>query len=142
MKSFLMKSFRIIGFIFLFILGTLLIWANWDAPTLSEKINLKPINLVVFNIDKPTSSADSIKISQKLQATKGVTAYTVNPNFKTVSVTFYEDEVSETSLGQLIKDQNYLASKVNFAQMDGPKCPIPAEYIDGLSSLKRILCFR
>lgn len=142
MKTILKKSLRLIGLLILMTFVSLLVWANWEKPSLAEKINLKPINLVVFNLDKKTTQMDSTLISDKLTATRGVTACTINPEFKTVSVTYYEDQIDEKTLGEIIENKNYMASKVNFAQMEGPKCPIPAEYIDGLTNIKRTLCFR
>lgn len=142
MKTLLIKSLKVLTLVILSTLTVLIVWANWEAPTLSEKINLKPINLVVFNLDKSVSESDSSEISKKLTVTNGVTACTVNPKSNAVSVTFYDDVVSESKLSEVIESQNFKTSKINFAAFEGPKCPIPSEYIDGLTTLKRTLCFR
>jgi copper chaperone CopZ len=143
MKTFLFKTLKVSGVILGLTFISLLVWANWEKPPLAETLNLKPINLAVFTLDKTANATDSTAISQKLTATQGVTACTVNPEFKTVSVTYYEDQTSESALKALVEGgSNYVASKMDFTKMEGPKCPIPAEYIDALTSVKRALCFR
>ncbi len=142
MKNFFLKFAKVTGIIALTFFVSMLVWANWDEPTLSQKLDLKPIHLAVFNIDRNIDVADSTLISEKLSTTKGVTACTVNPEFKTVSVTFHEDEVSEEALKSLVQQKDVVASKVNFATMEGPKCPVPMEYIDFFTNMKQTLCLR
>lgn len=142
MKNFFLKFAKVTGVLTLTFFVSMLVWANWEEPPLSEKLDLKPIHLAVFDLDKQVDSADSSLISQKLTATKGVTACTVNPQFKTVSVTFYDDEVSEEAIKLVVQQKELLASKVNFATMDGPKCPVPMEYIDFFTNMKKTLCLR
>lgn len=142
MKNILLKSAKVIGFLTLTFFVSMLVWANWEEPPLSEKLDLKPIHLAVFDLDKQVDAADSTLISQKLSAVKGVTACTVNPSFKTVSVTYYNDEVSEDALKAVVQQKDYVASKVNFAKMEGPKCPVPMEYINFFTDMKRTLCLR
>ncbi len=142
MKIFLLKSAKVVGFLTLTFFVSMLIWANWEEPPLSQKLDLKPIHLAVFDLDKQVDAADSTLISNKLSATTGVTACTVNPEFKTVSVTYYDDQVSEDALKSVVQQKNYIASKINFAKMEGPKCPIPMEYIDLFTDLKQTLCLR
>ncbi|MCU0326712.1 MAG: hypothetical protein MUF45_15910 [Spirosomaceae bacterium] len=142
MKTLLIKSLKALTLVFTITLIVLTVWANWESPKLSEKLNLKPINLVVFNLNKSISISDSTDITKNLISTNGVTACSVNPKSNAVSVTFYDDVITEGSLGKVIEGQSFKTSKVNFATIDGPKCPIPSEYIDGLTTLKRILCFR
>ncbi|CAH0996757.1 hypothetical protein EMA8858_02892 [Emticicia aquatica] len=142
MKNFFLKFTKITGFLVLTLFVSMLVWANWEEPTLSQKLDLKPIHLAVFDLNKNLDSADSSLISQKLSATKGVTACTVNPTFKTVSITFYDNDVSETTLQTLVQQKDFVASKVNFAKMDGPKCPIPMQYIDFFTNMKQTLCLR
>lgn len=142
MKIFLLKSAKVVGFLTLTFFVSMLIWANWEEPPLSQKLDLKPIHLAVFDLDKQVDAADSTLISNKLSATTGVTACTVNPEFKTVSVTYYDDQVSEDALKSVVQQKNYIASKINFAKMEGPKCPIPMEYIDFFTDMKQTLCLR
>lgn len=142
MKNFFLKFAKVTGFLVLTFFVSMLVWANWEEPTLSQKLDLKPIRLAVFNIDRNVDVADSTLISQKLSTTKGVTACTVNPEFKTVSVTFYDDAVSEEMLKLVVQQKDVVASKVNFATMEGPKCPVPMEYIDFFTNMKQTLCLR
>lgn len=142
MKNFFLKLAKVTGVLTLTFFVSMLVWANWEEPPLSEKLDLKPIHLAVFDLDKQVDSADSSLISQKLTATKGVTACTVNAQFKTVSVTFYDDEVSEETIKSVVQQKELLASKVNFATMEGPKCPVPMEYIDFFTNMKKTLCLR
>jgi copper chaperone CopZ len=142
MKTFLLKFAKVIGFTVLTFFVSMLVWANWEEPPLSQKLDLKPIHLAVFDLDKQVDAADSTLISNKLSAVTGVTACTVNPEFKTVSVTFYDDQVSENALKAVVQQKNYIASKVNFATMEGPKCPVPMEYITFFTDMKQTLCLR
>lgn len=142
MKKFFLKFAKVTGVITLTFFVSMLVWANWEEPPLSEKLDLKPIHLAVFDLDKQVDAADSSLISQKLTSTKGVTACTVNPQFKTVSVTFYDDEVSEETVKSIVQQKELVASKVNFAVMEGPKCPVPMEYIDFFTNMKKTLCLR
>ncbi|MER0441022.1 hypothetical protein [Emticicia sp. W12TSBA100-4] len=142
MKNFFLKFAKVTGVIALTFFVSMLVWANWEEPPLSEKLDLKPIHLAVFDLDKEVNAADSSLISQKLTGTKGVTACTVNPQFKTVSVTFYDDVISEETLKSVVQQKDVVASKVNFATMDGPKCPVPMEYIDFFTNMKKTLCLR
>ncbi|WP_064196125.1 MULTISPECIES: hypothetical protein [Emticicia] len=142
MKKNLLAVTKVIVALVLTFFVSMLVWANWEEPPLSEKLDLKPIHLAVFSLDKQANMADSTLISQKLSSTQGVTACTVNPAFKTVSITNYEDEVSEETLKSLVQQKDYVASKINFAAMEGPKCPVPMEYIDFFTNMKRTLCLR
>lgn len=142
MKKFFLKFAKVTGVIALTFFVSMLVWANWEEPPLSEKLDLKPIHLAVFDLDKEVNAADSSLISQKLTGTKGVTACTVNPQFKTVSVTFYDDVISEETLKSVVQQKDVVASKVNFATMEGPKCPVPMEYIDFFTNMKQTLCLR
>lgn len=142
MQKFILKFAKIIGLTTLVLFVSMFVWANWEEPPLSQKLDLKPIHLAVFDLDKQVDAADSTLISQKLTDTDGVTACTVNPAFKTVSVTYYDDRVSENALKAVVQQKNYIASKVNFATMEGPKCPVPAEYLDFFTNMKRTLCLR
>ncbi len=142
MKNFFLKFAKVTGVLTLTFFVSMLVWANWEEPPLSEKLDLKPIHLAVFDLDKEVNAADSSLISQKLTGTKGVTACTVNPQFKTVSVTFYDDVISEETLKSVVQQKDVVASKVNFATMEGPKCPVPMEYIDFFTNMKKTLCLR
>ena len=142
MKNIILKSVKVLGFLTLVFFVSMLVWANWEEPPLSQKLDLKPIHLAVFDLDKQVDAADSSLISEKLSAVTGVTACTVNPEFKTVSVTYYDDQVSEEALKAVVQQKDYVASKVNFAKMEGPKCPVPMEYIDFFTNMKQTLCLR
>lgn len=118
------------------------VYANWEEPSLADKLNLKPIQLVVFNLSKPLSTTDSTSLASSLESTTGVTASTVNPKNQTVSVTYHADEVSEEALKEKVEKLPVMATKLEFSQMEGPKCPIPMGYIDFVLDAKKALCFR
>lgn len=118
------------------------VYANWEEPSLADKLNLKPIQLVVFNLSKPLSVTDSTSLASSLESTIGVTASTVNPKNQTVSVTYHADEVSEEALKEKVEKLPVMATKLEFSQMEGPKCPIPMGYIDFVLDAKKALCFR
>lgn len=118
------------------------VYANWEEPSLADKLNLKPIQLVVFNLSKPLSATDSTSLASSLESTTGVTASTVNPKNQTVSVTYHADEVNEETLKEKVEKFPVMATKLEFSQMEGPKCPIPMGYIDFVLDAKKALCFR
>ena len=138
----LKQTFKITGFIISGLLLAFVVYANWEEPPLSDKLNLKPIALAVFTLKQDISSADSITIAQKLANNKGVTAATVNRVGKTVSVTYHADETSEATLKQSVENENIQAQKLDFATFKGPQCPVPSEYIDFILNAKKALCFR
>lgn len=118
------------------------VYANWEEPSLADKLNLKPIQLVVFNLSKPLSTTDSTSLASSLESTVGVTASTVNPKNQTVSVTYHADEVNEETLKEKVEKFPVMATKLEFSQMEGPRCPIPMGYIDFVLDAKKALCFR
>jgi hypothetical protein len=118
------------------------VYANWEEPSLADKLNLKPIQLVVFNLSKPLSTTDSTSLASSLESTIGVTASTVNLKNQTVSVTYHADEVNEETLKEKVETFPVMATKLEFSQMEGPKCPIPMGYIDFVLDAKKALCFR
>ncbi len=138
----LKKIFKIAGITVLSLFVAFTIYANWNEPPLSDKLNIKPIELAVYNLNKDISIEDSLQIAEKLSANKGVTASTVNRMGKTVSVTFHADETSESALKQIVEASNFKPQKVDFAAFKGPQCPVPMEYIDLITSAKKALCFR
>ncbi|MCU0470559.1 MAG: heavy-metal-associated domain-containing protein [Arcicella sp.] len=138
----LKKIFKITGFTLLGLFAAFVVYANWEEPPLSDRLNLKPIELVVFTLNREISSQDSLMISNQLTENKGVTASTVNPSAKTVSVTYHADETTEKALKQSVESSDFQAQKVDFTAFQGPQCPVPMEYIDFILNTKKALCFR
>jgi hypothetical protein len=138
----LKQTFKITGVILLGLLFSFVVYANWEEPPLSERLNLKPIALAVFTLNHEISSTDSLMIAQKLANNKGVTAATVNRVGKTISVTYHADETSEAVLQQSVETNNIQTQKLDFATFKGPQCPVPSEYIDFILNAKKTLCFR
>lgn len=138
----LSKIFKISSIVFLSLFFAFVLYANWEEPSLSDRLNLKPIALTVFNLDHEVSVKDSTNIANKLSANTGITAATVNRMGKAVSVTFHEDETSEVVLTQVITSEGFHPSKVDFTTFKGPQCPVPTEYIDFILGAKKALCFR
>jgi hypothetical protein len=130
------------GFILSGLLFAFFVYANWEEPPLSDRLNLKPIALAVFTLDHEITSEDSTNIAQKLSTSRGVTAATVNKIGKTVSVTYHADETSEIVLKKMVERQNLQAQKLDFATFKGPQCPVPSEYIDFVLNVKKAFCFR
>ena len=138
----LKQIFKTTGIILSGLLFAFVIYANWEEPPLSDRLNLKPIALAVFTLNHEITSSDSLTIAQKLSANKGVTAATVNRVGKTVSVTYHADETSEIALKQSVEGENIQANKLDFASFKGPQCPVPSEYIDLILNAKKAVCFR
>ncbi|MES2519319.1 MAG: hypothetical protein V4585_14495 [Bacteroidota bacterium] len=138
----LKKIFKVIGFSFLGLFIVFAVYANWEEPSLSDRLNIKPIELVVFNLNHEVSTADSLSIADQLTANKGVTASTVNRQGKTVSVTYHADETSEKALREVVESADFQPQKVDFTAFKGPQCPVPSEYIDFVLNAKKALCIR
>ncbi|MDR6561193.1 MULTISPECIES: hypothetical protein [unclassified Arcicella] len=138
----LTKIFRITGIIILSLFVGFVVYANWEEPPLSDRLNLKPISLAVFNLNRELSEHDSLNIANKLSTNTGITAATVNRMGRTVSVTFHGDETSEEALNKAITSEGFSPMKVDFTAFKGPQCPVPTEYIDFILNAKKALCFR
>lgn len=138
----LSKIFKVTSILILSLFVAFVVYANWEEPPLSERLNLKPISLAVFNLDRDLSVQDSTNIANKLSANTGITAATVNRMGKTVSVTFHEDETSEEALTKVLTSEAFNPSKLDFSTFKGPQCPVPTEYIDFILGAKKALCFR
>lgn len=136
------KLLKISGYTVLSIFVAFVIYANWEEPSLSDRLNLKPIALSVFTLNHEVSTEDSLQIAQKFANNKGVTASTINPKGKTISITYHADETSENELRQAIEAEKFEAKKVDFTAFKGPQCPVPTEYIDFIINTKKALCFR
>ncbi|MEA5458049.1 hypothetical protein VB796_03325 [Arcicella sp. LKC2W] len=120
----------------------LVVYANWEEPSLSDKLNLKPIELRVFTLNNDVSTEDSLQIAKNLADNKGITASTINPQGKTISITYHADETSESELQKAVEAEKFEAKKVDFTAFKGPQCPVPSEYIDFIINTKKALCFR
>ena len=138
----LKKTFKITGFTLLGLFAAFVVYANWEEPPLSDRLNLKPIALTVFTLNHEVSSEDSLKMASQLAENKGITASTINPMGKTVSITFHEDETSESDLQKVIEAANFQPKKLDFATFKGPQCPVPSAYIDLILNAKKAVCFR
>ncbi|WP_044171881.1 hypothetical protein [Flectobacillus major] len=136
------KILKVTGITLASLLLAFVVYANWEEPSLADRLNLKPIELVVFNLNHDISQQDSVAIASKITASQGVTASTVNRKNKAISITYHADEVSEASLKNLIESHDLQVTKLEFSQMEGPKCPIPMSYIDFVLDAKKTLCFR
>lgn len=136
------KILKISGYTVLSLFVTFVIYANWEEPSLSDRLNLRPIELRVFTLNHEVSTQDSLQIAKNLAGNKGITASTINPQGKTISITYHADETSESELMKAIEVEKFEAKKVDFAAFKGPQCPVPSEYIDFIVNTKKALCFR
>ena len=138
----LQKLFKITGLVFFVLFVAFTVYANWEEPSLSDRLNIKPIELAVYNLNHEVSFEDSLFISKQLSHNQGITASTVNRVGKTVSITFHGDETSEKALKETIELADFQPQKVDFASFKGPQCPVPSQYIDFILNAKKTLCFR
>jgi hypothetical protein len=138
----LKKLLKISGYTVLSFFIAFAVYANWEEPSLADKLNLKPIELSVFTLNHEVSGEDSLQIAQNLANNKGITASTINAQGKTISITYHADETSENELKQAIYAEKFDAKKVDFTAFKGPQCPVPTEYIDFIVNTKKALCFR
>lgn len=136
------KLLKISGYTVLSFFIALVVYANWEEPSLSDRLNLKPIELRVFTLNQEVSTEDSLQIAKNLANNKGITASTINPQGKTISITYHADETSESELQKAVEVEKFEAKKVDFTAFKGPQCPVPSEYIDFIISTKKALCFR
>ncbi len=118
------------------------VYANWEKPSLAESLQLKPIELRVFNLVGAITPYDSLRLSEAMLVQKGITAVCINAAQKTLSVTFYPDQTTEKQLMLRLASVKIQAQKVDFSAVQGPQCPIPMQYIDYFTNAKRALCFR
>ena len=138
----LQKLFKITGLVFFILFIAFAVYANWEEPSLADRLNIKPIELIVYNLNHEVSGDDSLFIAKQLSHNQGVTASTVNRAGKTISITFHKDETSEKVLKETIELADFKPQKVDFASFKGPQCPVPSEYIDFILNAKKALCFR
>lgn len=136
------KLLKISGYTVLSFFIALVVYANWEEPSLSDRLNLKPIELRVFTLNQEVSTADSLQIAENLANNKAITASTINPQGKTISITYHADETSESELQKAVEVEKFEAKKVDFTAFKGPQCPVPSEYIDFIINTKKALCFR
>jgi hypothetical protein len=136
------KLLKISGYTVLSFFIALVVYANWEEPSLSDRLNLKPIELRVFTLNQEVSTDDSLQIAKNLADNRGITASTINPQGKTISITYHADETSETELQKAVEIEKFEAKKVDFTAFKGPQCPVPTEYIDFIINTKKALCFR
>lgn len=136
------KLLKISGYTVLSFFIALVVYANWEEPSLSDRLNLKPIELRVFTLNQEVSTADSLQIAKNLANNKAITASTINPKGKTISITYHADETSESELQKAVEVEKFEAKKVDFTAFKGPQCPVPSEYIDFIINTKKALCFR
>lgn len=136
------KLLKISGYTVLSFFIALVVYANWEEPSLSDRLNLKPIELRVFTLNQEVSTEDSLQIAKNLANNKGITASTINPQGKTISITYHADETSESELQKAVEVEKFEAKKVDFTAFKGPQCPVPSEYIDFIINTKKALCFR
>ena len=138
----LRKIFKTSVITFLALFTAFMIYANWEKPPLSDQLNLKPIALSVYNLDRAITVNDSIEIANTLSIQKGITAATVNRLGQTISITYHPDEIAETDLMKTVSLGNLKAKKIDFTAFKGPQCPVPSSYIDFILNAKKTLCFR
>ena len=74
----LQKLFKIIGLVFFVLLVAFTVYANWEEPSLLDKLNIKPVELAVYNLNHEVSGDDSLFITKQLSHNKEITASTIN----------------------------------------------------------------
>lgn len=116
----------------------LLVWANWNEPTITEK--LARIEMSSFDLSNVADHESYDKIGIALKKEEGVTACAVNPDSKMASVTFYPDKISKDELLKNIMQT--AGTSVSFKQFKMKAgCPVRATS-EFFGKLKQSLCFR
>ena len=139
----LKKLSKGIGIICITLFAAFFVYANWEEPPMHTYV--KPVRLVVYEITKIPSDSAATQLQHRLETTKGVTAAVVNRVGGLASISFYEDEVTESLLKTILSAQgNYplnIPQRGN-VQDNRPQCPIPHEYLLTFENLKWSLNLR
>lgn len=139
----ILKVIKISSVICLTLFATLLVYANWETPPMHARV--KPVRLVVYQIAGMADSLAAKRLESQLSTTTGVSAAVVNYDAKIMSLSFHEDEVSESELREIAGfNGKYQLSIPNYESVEssGPQCPVPMEYILTFERIKYALCFR
>ena len=131
-----------LGCVGLVCLVSLLVWANWEKPSLHAQV--KPIGVTLLKVDGLQQETQAQQIRQQIEKMPGVTACSANPVSQLIGITYDTDLLTESQLRSVIESHFKQVTKPNFdsEQPSGPQCPVPAEYILKMERLKYALCFR
>lgn len=139
----LQKLSKGIGIIFITLFIAFFVYSNWEEPPMHTYV--RPVRLVVYEIKKLPNDSAATQLQHQLETTQGVTAAVVNRAGGLASISFHEDEVSETALKTILSGQgNYplnIPPRSN-VEDNRPQCPIPHEYILAFENLKWSLNLR
>lgn len=143
-KSIVMKkSFTKIGKVLLGTTGllflALLIWANWNARSYTEKI-VGDTLFMSYDISG-AATTDLSALEKKISLIKGVSSCSINGSSKIAGVIFYTDVLSSTQLREALSSllQHQVAEKAVPVATGG--CPVGGiRYF--MLGIKEALCFR
>lgn len=106
---------------------------------------VKPVRLVVYELGGLSDSLSARQLEQVLARTGGVSAAVVNHHAKLMSLSFYEDQISESALRRLASQQGQYQVRIpNYGAIEasGPQCPVPMSYIQTFERIKYAFCIR
>lgn len=139
MKKSLIKTGKILfGSLCVLFLG-LLVWANWNARTYTEKI-VGDTRFTSYDISG-TSLGDISSLEKKISLIKGVSSCSINGSTKMAGIIFYTDVLSSDQLHNALTTllQHPVAEKAVPVKSGG--CPVGGiRYF--ILGLKEALCFR
>lgn len=117
---------------------SLLTWANWNAPTITEK--LPKIEMTSFDLSR-VSDGKLNEVRSFLRSHKGITAAAVSGESGMATVTFHPGQVSGEQL--LVGIARVTGSEVTFKKFNlkSGGCPVRATS-EFFGKLKQSLCFR
>ena len=96
-------------------------YANFRQRSVTEK--LKPVNLISFDLRGDLREEERIILENKISASPGVTACSLNQKGNTAAITFYPDRITELRLAGLLADEGKLTVTTKEISST-PGCPV------------------
>lgn len=127
-----------IKYLALTLLIGLLVWANWQQPSLHQY--LLPMQLLSLQVPAHITTEDSLKLAESLSNIKGVTAATINKNQSILIVSYHPQQIqSELIQSQILEDTQLVTKSLALqsnATVAGAGCPIPHSYILAIEKVR------
>ncbi len=137
-KSFAKTGKILLGTVCLLFMG-LLVWANWNERTYTEKL-VGDTRFMSYDISG-TSAQDLSGLEKKISLIKGISSCSINGRSKMAGIIFYTDVLSPAQLQDALSAvlQHPVAEKAVPVKTGG--CPVGGiRYF--MLGLKEALCFR
>ncbi|MES2132440.1 MAG: heavy-metal-associated domain-containing protein [Bacteroidota bacterium] len=138
-KSLLIKSGKAI----LIVLGTgflsLLVWANWNARTYTEKL-VGNTQFITYDLSN-ASALNPLLLEKRISVIDGVSSCSVNGATKIAGVIFYTSKLTPGELQSKLKNTLGYAVSEKILPIQKGGCPVGGiRYF--MLGLKEALCFR